>query len=126
MKKRLKRLIDRYLKLVAKIPERHYWPIFIFLSLYFVVPYSEFVVTALILLYLKFEGFFRKFTSIITSRLPDWIRIGGSVIFFLVMLDDTLMYATVIGIAYWSNRQIQKQKKLEEKSLNTDVEDLTK
>ena len=96
------------------------------MSLYFVVPYSEFVVTALILLYLKFEGFFRKFTSIITSRLPDWIRIGGSVIFFLVMLDDTLMYATVIGIAYWSNRQIQKQKKLEQNSLNTDVEDFTK
>ena len=126
MKKRLKRLIDRYVKLVAKIPERHYWPIFIFLSLYFVVPYSEFVVTALILLYLKFEGFFRKLTSRITSRLPDWIRIGGSVIFFLVMLDDTLMYATVIGIAYWSNRQIQKQKKLEQNSLNTDVEDFTK
>ena len=126
MKKRLKRLIDRYVKLVAKIPERHYWPIFIFLSLYFVVPYSEFVVTALILLYLKFEGFFRKLASSITSRLPDWIRIGGSVIFFLVMLDDTLMYATVIGIAYWSNRQIQKQKKLEQNSLNTDVEDFTK
>ena len=99
MKKRLKRLIDRYVKLVAKIPERHYWPIFIFLSLYFVVPYSEFVVTALILLYLKFEGFFRKLASSITSRLPDWIRIGGSVIFFLVMLDDTLMYATVIGLS---------------------------
>ena len=126
MKKRLKRLIDRYLKLVAKIPERHYWPMFIFLSLYFVVPYSEFVVTALILLYLKFEGVFRKFITRITSRLPDWIKVGGSLIFFLVMLDDTLMYATVIGIAYWSNRQIQKQKKLEEKSLNTDVEDLTK
>ncbi len=126
MKKRLKRLIDRYLKLVAKIPERHYWPMFIFLSLYFVVPYSEFVVTALILLYLKFEGVFRKFITRITSRLPDWIKVGGSLIFFLVMLDDTLMYATVIGIAYWSNRQIQKQKKLEENSLNTDVEDFTK
>jgi len=124
MKKRLKRLIDRYVKLVAKIPERHYWPIFIFLSLYFVIPYSEFVVTALILLYLKFEGFFRKLISRITSRLPDWMKVGGSVIFFLVMLDDTLMYATVIGIAYWSNRQIQKQKKLEEKSLNTDIEDI--
>ena len=126
MKKRLKRLIDRYVKLVAKIPERHYWPIFIFLSLYFVIPYSEFVVTALILLYLKFEGVFRKFITRITSRLPDWMKVGGSVIFFLVMLDDTLMYATVIGIAYWSNRQIQKQKKIEENSLNTDVEDLTK
>ena len=126
MKKRLKRLIDRYLKLVAKIPERHYWPMFIFLSLYFVVPYSEFVVTALILLYLKFEGVFRKFITRITSRLPDWIKVGGSLIFFLVMLDDTLMYATVIGIAYWSNRQIQKQKKLEQNSLNTDVEDFTK
>ena len=45
----MKKLIHKYVKLAAKIPERHYWPIFIFLSLYFVVPYSEFVVTALAL-----------------------------------------------------------------------------
>ena len=127
MKKRLKRLIDRYVKLVAKIDERHYWPIFIFLSLYFVIPYSEFVITALIIFYFtKGEKLFRKASGAVTRFLPEWIRVGGSVIFFLVMLDDTLMYATVIGIAYWSNRQIQKQKKLEQNSLNTDVEDFTK
>ena len=111
MKKRLKHLIDRYVKLVAKIPERHYWPLFIFLSLYFVVPYSEFVVTAFILLYFKFEEVFRSIGGKITSVLPEWLRIGGSIIFFLVMLDDTLMYVAIIGIIYWSNKQIQKQKK---------------
>lgn len=107
----MKKLLRRYLNLVAKINERHYWPLFIFLSLYFVVPYSEFVVTALILLYFKFERFFRKVGEGIAHVLPEWLRIGGSIIFFLVMLDDTLMYVAIIGIAYWSNRQIQKQKK---------------
>ena len=104
----MKKLFRKYLKLVSKIPERHYWPLFIFLSLYFVVPYSEFVVTAFILLYFKFENVFRKFGSKITSVLPEWLRIGGSIIFFLVMLDDTLMYLTVIGVAYWSSRQAKK------------------
>ena len=106
----MKKLFRKYLKLVSKIPERHYWPLFIFLSLYFVVPYSEFVVTALILLYFKFEKFFRKVGEGIAHVLPEWLRIGGSIIFFLVMLDDTLMYLTVIGIAYWSNKQAKKLK----------------
>ena len=106
----MKKLLRRYLNLVAKIKERHYWPLFIFLSLYFVVPYSEFVVTALILLYFKFERFFRKVGEGIAHVLPEWLRIGGSIIFFLVMLDDTLMYLTVIGIAYWSNKQAKKLK----------------
>ena len=78
--------------------------------MYFVVPYSEFVVTALILLYFKFEKFFRKVGEGIAHVLPEWLRIGGSIIFFLVMLDDTLMYLTVIGIAYWSNKQAKKLK----------------
>ena len=103
-----KKLLKKYLKLIAKINERHYWPLFIFLSLYFVVPYSEFVITALILLYFKFEKVFRKLGGKITSVLPEWLRIGGSIIFFLVMLDDTLMYLTVIGVAYWSSRQAKK------------------
>ena len=113
----MKKLIRKYLKLVAKIPERHYWPLFIFLSLYFVVPYSEFVVTALILLYFKFEKFFRKVGEGIAHVLPEWLRIGGSIIFFLVMLDDTLMYLTVIGIAYWSNKQAKKLKEKTEDGL---------
>jgi hypothetical protein len=104
----MKKLFRKYLKLVSKINERHYWPLFIFLSLYFVVPYSEFVVTAFILLYFKFEKVFRNLGGKITSVLPEWLRIGGSIIFFLVMLDDTLMYLTVIGVAYWSSRQAKK------------------
>ena len=105
-----KKLLKKYIRLIAKINERHYWPLFIFLSLYFVVPYSEFVVTALILLYFKFEKVFRKLGGKITSVLPEWLRVGGSVIFFLVMLDDTLMYLSVIAVAYWSNKQAKKIK----------------
>ena len=110
----MKKLFRKYLKLVAKINERHYWPLFIFLSLYFVVPYSEFVVTALILLYFKFERFFRKVGEGISHVLPEWLRIGGSIVFFLVMLNDTLMYAAVIVLAYWSNKQAKKLKDKEE------------
>ena len=110
----MKKLFRKYLKLVSKIPERHYWPLFIFLSLYFVVPYSEFVVTALILLYFKFEKFFRKVGEGIVHVLPEWLRIGGSIVFFLVMLNDTLMYAAVIVLAYWSNKQAKKLKDKEE------------
>ena len=106
----MKKLFKKYLKFVSNINERHYWPLFIFLSLYFVVPYSEFVVTALILLYFKFEKVFRKLGGKITSVLPEWLRVGGSVIFFLVMLDDTLMYLSVIAVAYWSNKQAKKIK----------------
>ena len=104
----MKKLFKKYLKFVSNINERHYWPLFIFLSLYFVVPYSEFVVTALILLYFKFEKVFRKFGGKITRVLPEWLRVGGSVIFFLVMLDDTLMYLSVIAIAYYSNKKAKE------------------
>jgi len=110
----MKKLLRKYLKLVSKINERHYWPLFIFLSLYFVVPYSEFVVTALILLYFKFERFFRKVGEGIAHVLPEWLRIGGSLIFFLVMLDDTLMYFSIIALAYWTNKQAKKLKDKEE------------
>ena len=106
----MKNLIRKYLKLVAKIPERHYWPFFIFLSLYFVIPYSEFVVTVLVLLYLKFEKIFRDYFSKIIEPLPEWIRIGGSVIFFLVMLDDTIFYGSIILFALWTNREAKKLK----------------
>ena len=106
----MKNLIRKYLKLVKKIPERHYWPLFIFLSLYFVVPYSEFVVTLLALGYFKFEQPYRKAFGKIIAPLPDIIKYGGSVIFFLVMLDDTLFYAAIILAALWSNREAKKLK----------------
>ena len=106
----MKNLIRKYLKLVKKIPERHYWPLFIFLSLYFVVPYSEFVITLLALGYFKFEQQYRKAFGKIIAPLPDIIKYGASVIFFLVMLDDTLFYAAIILAALWSNREAKKLK----------------
>ncbi len=104
----MKNLIRKYLILVKKIPERHYYPLFIFLSLYFVVPYSEFVITLLVLGYFKFEQQYRNAFKKIISPLPDIIKYGASVIFFLVMLDDTLFYAAIILAALWTNREAKK------------------
>ena len=106
----MKKLVNKYLKLVKKIPERHYWPLFIFISLYFVVPYSEFVVTLLALGYFKFEQQYRKVFGKILSPLPDIIKYGASVIFFLVMLDDTLFYGAIILAALWSAREAKRIK----------------
>ena len=109
------KLFQRYLKLIKRIDERHYWPLFIFLSCYFVVPYSEFVITALIILYFKFESQFRKFGKRLVKPFPEWIRVGGGVIFFLVMLDDTLMYLSVLAIAMLSARALKKEQELQKK-----------
>ena len=109
----IKRLLDKYFNLIKKVDERHYWPLFIFLSCYFVVPYSEFVITALIILYFKFEGAFRRIGGRIIKPFPEWIRFGGSTIFFLVMLDDTLAYLSIIAIGIWSNRELKKRNKEE-------------
>ena len=117
-----KKLFKKYLNLVKKIDERHYWPLFIFLSCYFVVPYSEFVITALIILYFKFEGTFRKIGGRLIKPFPEWIRFGGSTIFFLVMLDDTLAYLSIIAVGIWTNRQLKKEKALEEKQAKEDQE----
>ena len=111
----IKKLFNKYLNLVKRVDERHYWPLFIFLSCYFVVPYSEFVITALIILYFKFEAQFRKIGGRLIKPFPEWIRFGGSTIFFLVMLDDTLAYLSIIAVGIWTNRQLKTQKALEEK-----------
>ena len=118
----IKKLFKKYLNLVKKVDERHYWPLFIFLSCYFVVPYSEFVITALIILYFKFEGTFRKIGGRLIKPFPEWIRFGGSTIFFLVMLDDTIAYLTIIAVGIWTNRQLKKEKALEEKQAKEDKE----
>ena len=118
----LKKLFKKYLNLVKKVDERHYWPLFIFLSCYFVVPYSEFVITALIILYFKFEGTFRKIGGRLIKPFPEWIRFGGSTIFFLVMLDDTIAYLSIIAVGIWTNRQLKKEKALEEKQAKEDQE----
>ena len=108
-------MIKRYLKLIKRIDERHYWPLFIFLSCYFVVPYSEFVITALIILYFKFEGQFRRWGARLVKPFPEWLRIGGGTIFFLVMLDDTIAYLSIIAVAFWSTRALKKQEEKEKK-----------
>ena len=116
----IKKLFDKYFNLIKRINERHYWPLFIFLSLYFVVPYSEFVVTALILFYFQFESQFRKIGARLVKPFPEWMRVGGGIIFFLVMLDDTLAYLSVLGVAMWSNRELKRREKEELKQQKED------
>ena len=111
----IKKLFKKYLNLIKRVDERHYWPLFIFLSCYFVVPYSEYVITLLIVLYFKFEAQFRKWGGRIIKPFPEWIRFVGSTIFFLVMLDDTLAYLSIIAVGIWTNRQLKKEKEREEK-----------
>jgi hypothetical protein len=105
----VKKLIAKYVSLIKKIPERYYWPIFVFLSLYFIVPMSEITVTLAAILYFKFEKRIAPVVGKLTKRLPNWLRFGGSVIFFLVMIDDTLFYFALIALAFWSSRQIKNQ-----------------
>jgi len=100
--------MKKVLKLLAKIPERHYFPIFIIISLYFVVPYSEFVVTLTAPLYFIFELPIRS--AVGKLSLPSWLSYGGSVIFFLVMIDDTLFYFALIAMAFWCSRQLPKHR----------------
>ena len=118
----IKKLINKYLNLIKKVDERHYWPLFIFLSCYFVVPYSEYVITLLVVLYFKFEAQFRKIGSRLIRPFPEWIRYGTSTIFFLVMLDDTLAYLSIIAIAFWSNRALKNREKKLNKELNSNPE----
>jgi len=95
-------------KKFKKIPERHYWPIFVILSLYFIVPMSEITVTLGAILYFKFENKVRPVIGRLTNRLPDWLKYGGSIIFFLVMIDDTLFYFALIALVFWLSRQNKK------------------
>ena len=107
----MNKFVEKYVKLLKKIPERQYFPIFVLLSLYFVVPYSEFVVTAIIPLYFIFEKQVRWVCSKIP--MPDYLRIGGSVVFFLVMIDDYLFYFALMALAAWSVKQVNKKKQSE-------------
>jgi hypothetical protein len=104
--------IDLYVSYLKRIPERHYFPIFVILSLYFVVPYSEFVVTAIAPIYFIFEKQVRWVAEILP--LPNYLRIGGSIIFFLVMIDDYLFYFAIIAFLYWSAKQVKKPDEIED------------
>ena len=103
------RMIKKYLGLLKKIPERHYWPIFVIVSLYFIVPMSEIVVTLGAILYFKFETKVRPVVGRLTKRLPNWLTYGGSVLFFIVMIDDTLFYIALVAAAFWSSKQVRKK-----------------
>ena len=105
----MKKVVKNYVRLLKRIPERHYWPIFIILSLYFVVPMSEITVTLAAILFFKFENRIRPLIAKAVTPLPDWLRYGGSVIFFLVMIDDTLFYFALIALAFWSAKQVKKE-----------------
>ena len=100
--------MKKVLELLAKIPERHYFPIFVILSLYFVVPYSEFVVTLTAPLYFIFEVPIRS--ALGKLSLPPWLTYGGSVIFFLVMIDDTLFYLVIMGLCLWTAMRLPKDR----------------
>ena len=102
------RMIKKYLGLLKKIPERHYWPIFVIASLYFIVPMSEIVVTLGAILYFKYETKVRPVIGRLTKRLPDWLTYGGSVLFFLVMIDDTLFYVVLFILAIWGASKASK------------------
>ena len=101
-------MIKKYWK---RIPTRHYWPLFVFLSLYFIVPYSEYTVTLVAILYFLFEKRITPVIGKVTGRLPDWFKYGGSTIFFLVMVNDTLLYAIIIACALWVSRDTNKHNK---------------
>ena len=100
---------------LSKIPERHYWPIFVILSLYFIVPMSEITVTLGAVLYFKYESKVRPVIAKVTDKLPSWLTYGGSILFFLVMIDDTLFYAIIILAALWTGRQVKKQNVMDQK-----------
>ena len=100
--------MKKVLRLLAKIPERHYFPIFVILSLYFIVPYSEYFVTLLAPFYFIFEVPIRS--AIGKVPLPPWLIWGGSLVFFLVMMDDTLLYFALIALAFWCSRQLPKHR----------------
>ena len=101
-------LVKKYLRLIKKIPERHYWPIFVIVSLYFIVPMSEVVVTLGAILYFKFENKVRPVIGRLTKRLPTWLTYGGSILFFLVMIDDTLFYVVLFIMAIWGASKASK------------------
>jgi hypothetical protein len=102
-------LVKKYLRLIKKIPERHYWPIFVIVSLYFIVPMSEVVVTLGAILYFKFENKVIPVIGRLTKRLPNWLTYGGSFIFFLVMIDDTLFYVVLFIMAIWGASKVSKE-----------------
>jgi len=70
---------------------------------------SEVVVTLGAILYFKFENKVRPVIGRLTKRLPNWLTYGGSFIFFLVMIDDTLFYVVLFIMAIWGASKVSKE-----------------
>ena len=76
---------------------------------------SEITVTLGAVLYFKYESKVRSVIAKVTDKLPPWLTYGGSILFFLVMIDDTLFYAIIILVALWTGRQVKKQNVMDQK-----------
>jgi heme/copper-type cytochrome/quinol oxidase subunit 2 len=90
-----------------KIPQRHYFPIFVFASLFFVT--NELVVISLIVLYVVAEKQIRNVVSKVAKNHEELLWISAF-IFFLVMVDDTLLYFSIMALIVWDTRRRNLQK----------------
>jgi hypothetical protein len=100
------------IKYWKKIPERYYFPIFVFASLFFVL--NELIVLSLIVLYVVGEKYVRNSISKISEDYEGllwWIGI----IFFLVMIDDTLLYLSIMVFIIWDTRKRNLQKRIQKR-----------
>lgn len=70
---------------------------------------SEIVVTLGAILYFKYETKVRPVIGRLTKRLPNWLTYGGSILFFLVMIDDTLFYVVLFLMAIWGASKTSKE-----------------
>jgi len=104
-------LLSKYWK---KIPERHYFPIFVFSSLFFVI--NELIVITLIVVYIVTEKQIRSATNKIV-KFPEAILWASAIIFFLVMIDDTLLYLFIIAFVAFDTRRKNSRKKTHQDSL---------
>jgi hypothetical protein len=90
------------IKYWKKIPQRHYFPIFVFLSLFFVI--NELVVISIIVLYVIAEKQVRNVASKVAKNHEELLWISAF-IFFLVMVDDTLLYFSIVAFVAWDTRR---------------------
>lgn len=92
----------RLIKYCKKIPQRHYFPIFVFSSLLFII--NELIVISLIILYIFAEKQIRSFVGKLTKNHEEVIWISF-ITFFLVMIDDYLLMTIIIFLVIWDNRR---------------------
>ncbi len=100
--------MKQIIKYWKKIPERHYFSIFVFASLFFVI--NELIVLSLIVLYIVAEQHVRDVVKKIAKNYENFLWLIA-IIFFLVMIDDTLLYFSIMAFIFWDTRRKNLQKK---------------